>query len=335
MLPEPALRRKMWGRLAAALIGLLLLAYLVRRAGLSNVLEGIVSVGWGLVLVIALAGLSQVVRTWAWRLTLLDIRHRPSFGRMFALRLGSEAAGQVGVFGQVLGDGWRVAELGAELPLTSRVTSIALDRSLYSVSSTIVTIAGVASVAFLLPLPGKIALYATIFAFALVASLLLVVIAVRKRWAVLSGAAGALGRLGRIGRWVESKRETIQSVEDELLDFFHHSPAAFWKSFALQMAGQVAAVTEVYLILWFMGRHANFSSALAIEGFTKLVNVIGMINPGNGGTYEGGNMLLAKLAGMGATAGLTLGLIRRVRALFWTAAGAICAAGQAEGPDRR
>ena len=91
------------------------------------------------------------------------------------------------------------------------------------------------------------------------------------------------------------------------------------------MAGQVAAVLEVYLILRLMGCQAGFLSALAIEGFTKLVNVIGMINPGNAGTYEGGNMLLAKLAGMGGTAGLTLGLIRRVRALFWAAVGAICA----------
>jgi phosphatidylglycerophosphate synthase len=325
MLPEPPVHRKSWGRLAAALIGLLLLAYLVRKAGLSKILEGIVSVGWGLLLIIALAGLSHVVRAWAWRLTLLDGRNRPSFVRMFALRLGAEAAGQVGVFGQVLGDGWRVAGLGAQLQLSSRVTSVALDRSLYSLSSTMVTIAGIAAVALLLPLPGKIALYASIFAFALIATLLLAVIAIQRRWAVLSGAAGALGRLGKIGRWLESKRETIQSVEQELLDFFHHSPAAFWKSFALQMAAQVAAVLEVYLILRFMGRHVVFSSALAIEGLTKLVNVIGMVNPGNGGTYEGGNMLLAKLAGMGGTVGLTLGLIRRVRVLFWSAIGAICA----------
>ena len=32
-------------------------------------------------------------------------------------------------------------------------------------------------------------------------------------------------------------------------------------------------------------------------------------------------MLLAKMVGMGGTAGLTLGLIRRVRALFWAAVG--------------
>ena len=276
-------------------------------------------------LVIALAGLSHLVRTWAWRLTLVDTRQRPSFGRMLALRLASEAAGQAGAFGQLFGDTWRVARLGAELSLAGRITSVALDRALFTLSSTIVTIAGIASVPYLLPLSGRIAIYANIFGLTLIAIVFLAMLAVQRRWAVLSGPAGALGRLGKIGRWLEGQRETIQSVEGRLLDFFHRSPAAFWKSFVLQMVGQAAALLEVYLILRLMGYRASFLSALAIEGFTKLVNVIGLINPGNAGTYEGGNMLLAKLAGMNGTAGLTLGLIRRVRALFWAAAGAGCA----------
>jgi phosphatidylglycerophosphate synthase len=325
MQPDLAISRKVWGRLAVALIGLLLLAHLVHRAGPSRIMEGIASVGWGLVLVIALAGLALAVRTWAWRSTLVDGGPRPSFGRMFALRLVSEAAGQAGVFGQVCGDAWRVARLGAELPLASRITSVALDRALYTLSSTMVTIAGVTSVAFLLPLPGKWALYAKMFASILVFSLCLAVLAVRRRWPVISGPVRALGRIGGIAQWVERKREAIQSVEDRLLDFFHDSPAAFRLSFALQVAAHAGAVLEVYLILRLMGSPAGIFSALAIEGLTKLVNVIGMINPGNAGTYEGGNMLFARLLAMSGTAGLTLALIRRVRALFWAAVGAICA----------
>ena len=49
-------------------------------------------------------------------------------------------------------------------------------------------------------------------------------IAVRRRWRVISGPAAALARVGRIGHWVENKREAIQSVEDRLLDFFHIRP---------------------------------------------------------------------------------------------------------------
>ena len=324
MLREAATRSRLWGRLAAALFGLLLLTYLIRRAGPAKLLDGIATVGWGLVLVIALAGVSHVVRTWAWRLTLRDEKYRASFGRMLALRLTSEAAAQIGVFGQVFGDTWRIAKLGADLPMASRVTSVALDRALFTLSSTFVTIAGITSVLFLLPLPHKTALYADIFVVVLVGIIAVSVVAVRKRWAVLSGPARALGRLGFAGRWIESKRSTILSVETKLLDFFHYGRSAFWGSLALNLAGHLAAILEVYFILRLMGQHTGVFAALAIEGLTKLVNVIGIFNPGNIGTYEGGNMLFAKMVGIGGMAGLTLGLIRRIRALFWGVIGVVC-----------
>jgi phosphatidylglycerophosphate synthase len=324
-MPDPKVSRRSWRRVAPALVGVMLLAYLVRRTGPSRLLEGIESVGWGLVLVIALAGLSHVVRAWAWRLTLVDAGHQVGFSRMFALRLASEAAGQIGVFGQVCGDTWRVVRLGDEVPLAARITSVTLDRMLFSLSSTVVTFAGVVSVIFLLPLPAKLALYAKIFGLVLVALVCLAVVAVHRRWAVISGSARALSGLGKLGRWLDSKRETIGSVEERLLEFFHHSSKVFRETLILYMVGQVTAVAEVYLILRLMGYHAGLTSALAIEGLTKLVNVIGLVNPGNAGTYEGGNMLLARLAHVGATAGLAMGLIRRVRALFWAGAGALCA----------
>lgn len=57
---------------------------------------------------------------------------------------------------------------------------------------------------------------------------------------------------------------------------------------------------------------------------TKLVNAVGNINPGNIGTFEGGNMLIGKMFGLSAAIGLTLGLARRLRAFFWTAVGGVC-----------
>jgi phosphatidylglycerophosphate synthase len=323
-MPEPKMGSKLWIRLAASLIGLLLLVYLVQRASPAKLLEGIAVVGLGLIPVIGLAGLSHVVRTCAWRVTLLNEKHHASFGRMLALRLTSEAAGQIGVFGQVFGEAWRVAGLGGELPVASRITSVALDRALFTLGGAIVTIAGITSVLFLLPLRHKTALYADIFLVGLAGTILVAAIAVQRRWAVLSGPAQVLGRLGFIGRWVNRKRSTILSVEGKLLDFFHHARGAFWGALALNLVAQLAAVLEVYLILRLMGQHKGFVAALAIEGLTKLVSVIGLFNPGNIGTYEGGNMLFAKLVGIGGTAGLTLALIRRIRALFWAAAGAVC-----------
>ena len=48
--------------------------------------------------------------------------------------------------------------------------------------------------------------------------------------------------------------------------------------------------------------------ALAIEALTKLVNVAGTFNPGNIGTYEGGNMLIVKMFGLSGAAGIDSGI---------------------------
>jgi phosphatidylglycerophosphate synthase len=61
-----------------------------------------------------------------------------------------------------------------------------------------------------------------------------------------------------------------------------------------------------------------------LEALTKLINAAGTVNPGNVGTYEGGNMAIVKLVGLHGTEGLTLGLCRRFRSIFWAVIGGIC-----------
>ncbi len=138
------------------------------------------------------------------------------------------------------------------------------------------------------------------------------------------GRARVLSRVRFFRRWIERERSLIHLVESKLLDFYHHTPGAFWGSFALNLACHGAAVFEVYLILWLMGVKMSFIAALAIEALTKLVNVVGIFNPGNIGTYEGGNMLIVKIFGLSAAAGLTLAFTRRLRAIFWAGVGTLC-----------
>ena len=77
------------------------------------------------------------------------------------------------------------------------------------------------------------------------------------------------------------------------------------------------AVMEVCLILSLMGVRFGVLGALVVEAMTKLVNVVGSINPGNFGTDEGGNMLIGKIFGLTAATGLVLGFTRRLRGFFW------------------
>lgn len=310
-------------RLLAGGFGVCLFAYLIHRVDPAKLLESIATLGWGLVLVIAWGGVAHIGKTWAWRIALGDEKHRVSFARMLGLRLASEAVGQLGGLAQMFGEGLRVSMLGPEMPPASGITSVTIDRAFFILSGALVSIIGLLAVLIVLPLPHRLALYATSFVLVLLGAMLLAAVAVTKRWPVLSGPAQILGRVRYFSAWIESKRSLIESVEKNLLDFYHHTPGPFWASFALNLACHAAAVFEVYLILRLMSSKISLFGSLAIEALTKLVNIAGTFNPGNLGTYEGGNILIVKMFGLTAAAGLTLAFVRRLRAIFWAVIGGL------------
>lgn len=310
-------------RILAALMSAVLFAYLIWEAGPSKLWDNVLKLGWGFIGVLALAGVSHVAKTWAWRLTLYD-KHKISFPRLLGLRLGAEAAGQLGFVGQTFGDSIRVSRLSPEIPIASGIASVTLDRGLYIVTGVIILIAGLVGAMPVLLHSHALRLCAGVFVLDLIAFLLLTLLAVRKRWPVLSGCARFFARVPILKRWIENEYLVIQSVENAVLDFHHNLPGAFWSSFLLILVSHCMAVMEVCLVLWLMGVKFGILSALVVEAMTKLVNVVGNINPGNFGTFEGGNMLIGKMFGLTGAIGLTLGLARRLRAFFWTAVGGIC-----------
>ena len=311
-------------RILAAFMGAVLFGYLIWQAGPGRLWENAVKLGWGFIWVLAAAGISHVFKTWAWRLTLDDHKHKVSFPRLMGLRLGAEAAGQLGILGQTFGDSVRVARLSRDVPKANGLASVTLDRGLYLATGIIVLVAGLLGALPALSHSHTLRLFASLFAVILSTFLLLILLAVRKRWQVISKSARFFAKVPFLTKWIETEYVLIQSVENALLDFHHNSTGAFWKSFFLTLASHFMSVMEVCLVLRLMGVKFGLLSALAIEAMTKLVNLVGSINPGNFGTFEGGNILIAKMFGLSAPIGLTLGLARRMRALFWTAVGGIC-----------
>ena len=311
-------------RILGAILGILLFLHLIHRAGPTKLLASMVALGWGLALVIAWGGVAHTLKTWAWRLTLLDGKYQVSFARMLGLRLSSEAVGQFGGLAQLFGDGLRVSLLGPAIPLSHGIASVTIDRAFFVVSAAVVSFLGLSAVLMVLPLPHKLIFYAIVFACLLLGFVLLSAIAIRNRWPLFSRTGEVLGRIRYLKPLIDRKRALIHSVEESLLDFYHSTPKAFWASLLLNFACHAAAIVEVYLIVWLMGTRLNLFGAVAIEALTKLVNIAGTFNPGNIGTYEGGNMLITKMFGLTAAAGLTLAFARRLRALFWTGVGILC-----------
>lgn len=313
-------------QLIAASASVALLAWLICRIGPAQLHQDLTRLGWGLALVIAVGGLPLAIRTWAWRFTLPDGQRPVSFAHMLALRLGSEAIAQLGFLGTVLGDGWRVSLFDADIESTGVIASVALDRALFILGAIVITALGAVTALLFLPLPHRVAVFAGVGALAIALAILAAALAIGKRVELLSAAARVASRIPRLRQWTSKRLPAIQAVERQLLDFFQFRPQAFRAGFLLNLACHAAAVMEAWLVLHLLGVHIGLPGAFAVEALTKLVNGFGGFNPGNIGTYEGGNMLIGKLLGFGAATGIALALARRTRAVFWGVVGAVCLA---------
>jgi len=278
----------------------------------------------GLALVIALGGASHLVRAWAWRLALTDWSSGVSFSRILQLRLASEAAGQAGASGQLFGEGLRISALSPKIPIDCCISSVALDRALFIATGAMVSIAGLVAALLVVSLTHALRLYAMLFGVILISLLFGVALAILKRWPILSRSARALCRWRWMSDRVGNALPLIKSVENKLFDFHRNTPGAFWAGLTLNLVCQGMAALEVYLVLWLLGAKVGPLGAFVLEALTKMVNVVGTFNPGNIGTYEGGNMLIAKIFGLSGGIGLAVAVTRRLRAIFWAAVGGLC-----------
>ena len=311
-------------RFFAALLGLGLLGYLVFRSGPGAVWKQLQAVGWGLALVILLGGLAQLAKTCAWRQAFTCDISRLPWSRSFVAQLISDGIGQFGVAGKVVGEGTRISLLGRAVPVSNALSAGAIDGGLHIFTAVLVTVSGISATLLLAPLSGPWRMYAVLLVAVLISAVILAAVSVRNRWQLVGRATRAIGRLPRLRTWVSGKQPIIDSAEDNLLSFRDEAPAAFWATLIFNLLWHLLAILEVYIILRFMGARIAIGGAFIVEALTKVINLVGAFNPGNFGTYEGGNMLIAKIFGVTGTAGLTLALCRRARTVFWAGVGVIC-----------
>ena len=311
-------------RFVAALLGFGLLAYLVFRSGPGVVWKQLHAVGWGFALVILLGGLSQLAKTCAWRQAFTCDISGLSWSRSFVAQLISDGIGQFGVAGKVVGEGARISLLGRAVPISSALSAGAIDGGLHTFSALVVTVLGISAILMIGPVSVRWRVYAALLIAVLVTVVILAVVALRNRWPLVGNATRAIGRLPRLHAWVSDKQPIVDSAEDNLLSFRDEAPAAFWATLIFNLLWHMLAVLEVYIILRFMGAGFSVGGAFIVESLTKVINLVGALNPGNVGTYEGGSMLIAKMFGVTSTTGLTLALCRRARTIFWAGAGATC-----------
>ena len=292
----------------------------MRAAGVGEILQGIQRVGWGLAVILALAGLRFVLRAECWRLCLPP--GAPfTIGQAFRAFLAGDAVGNVTPLGLLASEPAKVFLTRHHLATRESVASLAAENLVYAAS--VVAMVGIGLAVLLATVPLSEA-----WRWAL--------------WAVVAAAgAGAVvaWRLLR-GTWDDGRgarpwwRERLAGIRIAVLGFWAGHPSRLWRVFALDLSFHALAVLEVFLTLrWLLGdRSPTLAQAIVFEALNRAVTVAFKFVPFRIGIDEALSGAFAPVLAVNPAAGVALAVVRKVRNLFWSGVGlAIIAAHPARG----
>jgi hypothetical protein len=303
-----------WVELALFLAGTGLLAYLIRRIGVPTIAGALARLGFSLPLIISVEGLAVLANTVSWRCTIPpERRSAVPFGRLVVARIVGDAVNYVIPAGA--GEVPKIRFLSRYIPTELAIASVALAKLTEGIALGIFAILGlVVSWPILVAnaVSGvMLALTAAVGAGLVVACLV----------AARAGLATAVVRLFR--RVVATQRDRVHLTETgEALDaeiaLLRQGLVAstFW-----HLVGWFVNVAELWLACHFLDLGASLGVVFSGEALGVLFDAMFFFVPMRIGAAEGGRAFLFRVLGLGAGVGLTLGLVRRIRELAWTAAG--------------
>jgi phosphatidylglycerophosphate synthase len=263
---------------------------------------------------IAISGLWHLARTFAWS-RCFPAAERLGFTRLFRVRLAAEAVSYVTVRG-VAGEPLKVLLLGGAADARTATAAVALERVAYIVFTTLIVAAGALLAWLTLPLAAR---WQHVFLGFAVGSVIfttaIALLIFRRRPPTpppLPDAARQTTILSRIRRFVAGSmyRAVILLRSDPR------------RVAVLGVAGAVSytcMALEVWAVFWIAGLPISLKQALAIETFTRVASFATAAIPANLGALEAAS--LAAAAAVGTPTGSFLALARRIRGLFWAAAG--------------
>jgi hypothetical protein len=302
-----------------AVLGLVLFAYFVKRAGLGQIAEGIKRLGAGFLIILAISAVRQVVRCIAWSLC-VEAPHRLEFWDAFRARVMGDAIGTVLPFASfVISEPAKPALIRDRLPLMAGLSSITIENIFYSLSVAVSISCGMIALLLSFSLPNGM----RVGSFIVLAVILIVIVTgtflIRRQVRFISGTAGFLHRRGLKEKWIEKGR----TMEDLIYGFYHRHQARFIPILLLEASFHLAGVLEIYVTLSFISPNQppTFLTAFILESVNRVITMAFKFIPLRMGVDEAGTGKVSRVLLFTEVTGVTLAIVRKARDVFWAAVG--------------
>ncbi|MBI4411908.1 MAG: flippase-like domain-containing protein [Deltaproteobacteria bacterium] len=307
-------------RIVGFIIGAGFLAFWVAKIGPLLILDNLIHLKWWSVAVLANSFLWYVCYTKAWKNYFSNLAHSIPFGHLLKIRICGEAVALSTPLGFVAGDPVRITLLQKQLGRETRMESVVVDRALHTLAQLVFVLTGIL-ITFSQSVPiaaglrwGLVGLYVV---FISVIGFFTIELLKGKGVKIVHSL---LVRL-HLGKWSPRLEKWVGELDVEFSAFAGGKPFALLSSFIYHFAGRILGAVEISLIFLYLDGRPHWILGVILASFTAIVNLLFTFIPGALGILESMYGGFFYFYGLDPAVGVSMQLIRRLRALFWIATG--------------
>jgi len=300
------------------LVGIAIFTYLVYDFGIDNIVINFHKTGWYFIPVISVWAFVYLFNAFAWRLIINNGNHNIPFHKVIQITISGFALNYITPSIAVGGEPYRIAELREPLG-TSRAVSVTLLYTMIHILSSFVFWMLIIVLA-LISLPLSTAIKITLLITLIVFSLVVYFFITRHKKGVaksIFNIALKIPFIKKLAARFSNKAESLQKVDDHVTELYLKRKRNFYLALTWETLARIIGSLENLFILKAIGIDITFSEALYISAVSSFVINLFFFMPLELGSREGGLALVLGTIKITSSLGIYLGLVNRIRELFW------------------
>ncbi len=306
------------------LFGLGLFSFFVYSVGVSEILKGISNIGFGgFALILSAYFLRIVVRATAWKLCVSE-PHKLNLRDTVPAVIIGEALGSIIPLGILISGTSKAVAVRRRVPLVVGLSSIATENLFYSFVTGLFLVFGALFFLRISELEESWVITIDALIGLIFALIIFAIFIIAHQWHLLSSLCNWLYKRHFARAMLENGRSQALLFENLIFGFYRRYPRRFAPICFFQIVFHALGVLEVWFILSrITGSLPSFNSSFLLESISRLITIVFKLVPFLIGVDEAGAQIITDALALGAGVGVTIGIIRKGRILFWTAVGLI------------
>jgi hypothetical protein len=309
-------------RIAFLTAGIVILAVLFKSFGIEKIIEHFRIMNWRFFLIIILYLFNNIIMTYVWKILINYPVKLKNLHKLYLARIAGDATSSINSLAALAGEPIKAMYIKNFVPLKIGLASVVLDRTIHSVSNTMLLFTGVIASFFLIKMSILVSVISILIPVFFIS--VIFIILKKQRDGFIEYLLSLLPQ-NIVNKYLsEDKQKKVKELDYEIA--FILSSRENKKKFLISLFTRYAAVLasgtlEIFLILQFINIDVTLSHSILIYVSNMFVTNIIFFMPANLGVSEGIFTLALKMLGYDPAVGISLGMIYRLRKFAWSGIG--------------